>query len=103
MLEHNDGAAYQAIERGQTLSDELRQLQERYPTIIKDVRGRGLFIGLNSILEERSISVIRAAAYSDSLGYFPYQGIYSKQKNPYCADRQCAQRITDGTIHLYHK
>lgn len=72
MLEHNDGAAYrQAIERGQTLYDELRQLQERYPTVIKDVRGRGLFIGLEFYSQKNAASqVIRAAAYSDSLGYF---------------------------------
>lgn len=47
LLEADDGAAYKrAASLGDTLINGLREIQKKYPQAIKDVRGRGLMIGV---------------------------------------------------------
>ncbi|MSO24305.1 MAG: aminotransferase class III-fold pyridoxal phosphate-dependent enzyme [Acidobacteria bacterium] len=42
---------------GNYFIDGLRRLQERFPQLIRDVRGRGLLIGVEIVKEERSHSI----------------------------------------------
>ncbi|WP_309031452.1 aspartate aminotransferase family protein [Streptomyces alfalfae] len=47
MLEADDGAAYRAVrERGAKLMDMLAEVRADFPDVVKDVRGRGLMLGL---------------------------------------------------------
>ncbi|MFI1628164.1 aminotransferase class III-fold pyridoxal phosphate-dependent enzyme [Streptomyces noursei] len=47
LLEQNDGEAYRlAEERGNRLLSELRAIHADFPDIVKDVRGKGLMIGM---------------------------------------------------------
>ncbi|MBI2873458.1 MAG: aminotransferase class III-fold pyridoxal phosphate-dependent enzyme [Firmicutes bacterium] len=41
-----EGLSERSAELGKILLDELRALQARYPSVIKEVRGRGLLVGL---------------------------------------------------------
>ncbi len=55
LTENNNAQLKDVKAKGQTIIDELRALQSEYPEIIKDVRGRGLMIGLEfTTLEDRS-------------------------------------------------
>jgi len=47
-----EDAAGQAAWKGEYLMTKLRDLQERYPGTIRDVRGRGLMIGLEFMTDE---------------------------------------------------
>jgi acetylornithine/succinyldiaminopimelate/putrescine aminotransferase/predicted amino acid dehydrogenase len=71
MLEADDGRAYGlATERGERLTIMLQRLQAEYPDVIKEVRGRGLFIGVEFYGQDNAGSLIlRGSAYGDSLGY----------------------------------
>lgn len=71
-LEANDGALYQlAATRGEQLMAGLRALQQRHPQVIAEVRGRGLFIGVEFHPRSASPSqILRSTDYADSLGYF---------------------------------
>ncbi|UKY51973.1 aminotransferase class III-fold pyridoxal phosphate-dependent enzyme [Streptomyces inhibens] len=71
MLEADDGQVYrQVTERGARLTGMLTDLQAAYPDIIEDVRGKGLFLGvqLRDQAQARSM-VLRGSAYTGSLGY----------------------------------
>ncbi len=71
MLEENNGAAYhQAAERGEQMMRAFNRLKADYPEIVKEVRGKGLFIGIEFHPQDHASSMIlRGSAYSDSLGY----------------------------------
>lgn len=71
MLEDEDGRAYRlATERGARLLGMLNRLRLRYPDVIRDVRGKGLFIGIEFQPQDNAESqIIRSGAYTDSLGY----------------------------------
>lgn len=71
MLEEENGAAYRlAAERGERLTAALNRLKSEYPEIIRDVRGKGLFLGIEFYKQDTASSMIlRGSAYSDSLGY----------------------------------
>ncbi|UXI69106.1 aminotransferase class III-fold pyridoxal phosphate-dependent enzyme [Tahibacter amnicola] len=71
-LERDDGALYrQAAERGNALKRGLESLRDRYPDVIKDIRGRGLFLGLEFHPRDAAYSqILRTTDYADSLGYF---------------------------------
>jgi acetylornithine/succinyldiaminopimelate/putrescine aminotransferase len=43
---YDEGLVENAAEQGTYLLDRLRELQRRHPTMIKDVRGKGLMVGL---------------------------------------------------------
>lgn len=71
MLEADDGQVYrQVTERGARLRGMLEELRAAYPDIIEDVRGKGLFLGvqLRDQAGARSM-VLRGSAYTGSLGY----------------------------------
>ncbi|MFM9368528.1 aminotransferase class III-fold pyridoxal phosphate-dependent enzyme [Streptomyces sp. Da 82-17] len=71
LLEASDGALYrQVTERGERLTAMLHDLAAAYPDVIEEVRGKGLFLGvqLREQHEARSM-VLRGTAYSGSLGY----------------------------------
>lgn len=71
MLEEDDGRAYRQVqESSRKLFDALGRVQQAYPDIIKDVRGKGLFIGVEfHDQKEASSTIIRGTSYSDSFGY----------------------------------
>ncbi|MBP2337567.1 acetylornithine/succinyldiaminopimelate/putrescine aminotransferase [Saccharothrix coeruleofusca] len=47
LLEADGGAAYRrAAERGEALAAALRAVRDEFPTVVADVRGRGLMLGL---------------------------------------------------------
>lgn len=47
LLEADGGAAYrQAAERGAALAEALRAVADEFPTVVTDVRGRGLMLGM---------------------------------------------------------
>ncbi|MGW5121907.1 aminotransferase class III-fold pyridoxal phosphate-dependent enzyme, partial [Streptomyces noursei] len=71
MLEDADGQAYrQVTERGERLVEMLADLKSAYPDVIEDIRGKGLFLGvqLRDQGEARSM-VLRGSAYTGALGY----------------------------------
>ena len=72
LLEANEGALYrQAAERGARLREMLDGLWQRYPDVIREVRGQGLFLGLEFHgLGSAASQILRSTAHSDSLGYF---------------------------------
>ncbi|HSC79091.1 MAG TPA: aminotransferase class III-fold pyridoxal phosphate-dependent enzyme [Chitinolyticbacter sp.] len=72
VLEAGDGALYaQAESRGARLLHGLSDLQQAYPDVIRAVRGRGLFIGIEFCPRTDSPSqILRSTDYADSLGYF---------------------------------
>jgi acetylornithine/succinyldiaminopimelate/putrescine aminotransferase len=71
LLEAEDGKVYRlAVERGDRLSEMLRKLQGEFGTVIKDVRGKGLMIGLEFHDQSDSPSeVIGGQARAGLLGY----------------------------------
>ncbi|MYT30238.1 MULTISPECIES: aminotransferase class III-fold pyridoxal phosphate-dependent enzyme [unclassified Streptomyces] len=71
MLEADDGKVYrQVTERGERLVEMLADLKSAYPDVIEDIRGKGLFVGvqLREQGEARSM-VLRGSAYTGALGY----------------------------------
>jgi acetylornithine/succinyldiaminopimelate/putrescine aminotransferase/predicted amino acid dehydrogenase len=71
VLEENDGALMrQARERGDNLLAKLRALRERYPTELRDVRGRGLMIGIELCSQLDSPSpLVRVLSEQNLLGF----------------------------------
>lgn len=71
LLEADDGRAYRQVqETSKKLFDALERVQAAYPDIIREVRGKGLFIGVEFHDQNEASSVIfRGGAYSDSFGY----------------------------------
>ncbi|MFI5860617.1 aspartate aminotransferase family protein [Streptomyces sp. NPDC051546] len=71
LLEAGGGRAYQlAGERGSRLADMLRKLQQEFGTVIKEVRGKGLMIGLDfHDLSGSPDEVIAGQARAGLLGY----------------------------------
>ncbi|MEU4833529.1 aminotransferase class III-fold pyridoxal phosphate-dependent enzyme [Streptosporangium sp. NPDC023615] len=71
LLEADDGRVYRlAAERGERLKDMLRSLAADFPDVVKDVRGRGLMLGLE--LHDQSDSqaaLLRDFARAHILGY----------------------------------
>ncbi|MEU6098286.1 aminotransferase class III-fold pyridoxal phosphate-dependent enzyme [Streptomyces sp. NPDC047079] len=71
VLEAQDGQAYrQAAERGARLAGLFRSLLDSYPGVVKEVRGKGLMLGLEfRDLSGAAAPRLREAARSDMLGY----------------------------------
>nr|BBA84069.1 aminotransferase [Streptomyces lavendulae] len=71
LLEADGGRAYQlAAERGSRLADMLRKLQQEFGTVVKEVRGKGLMLGLEFHDQSDSSSeVIAGQARAGLLGY----------------------------------
>ncbi|MET9432577.1 aminotransferase class III-fold pyridoxal phosphate-dependent enzyme [Streptomyces sp. NPDC006551] len=71
LLEAEDGKVYRmAAERGDRLTEMLRKLQEEFGTVIKEVRGKGLMIGLEfHDQSDSSSAVIAEQARAGLLGY----------------------------------
>ncbi|MGV9668416.1 aspartate aminotransferase family protein [Nocardia niigatensis] len=72
MLEANDGEVYRtAAQRGSELLTALRGLRAEFPTVIADVRGRGLMAGLEfANLAESASPVLRELDGSGFFGYY---------------------------------
>lgn len=72
LLEADGGAAYrQAAQRGDRLLAMLGRLRDEFPSVIKDVRGRGLMVGLEFQDQSDAPSeVIAEQARAGLLGYF---------------------------------
>ncbi|MEV6322964.1 aminotransferase class III-fold pyridoxal phosphate-dependent enzyme [Nocardia sp. NPDC051787] len=72
MLEANDGEVYRlAAQRGTELLTALRALQAEFPTVLADVRGRGLMVGLEFAGQAGSSSeVLRELDGSGFFGYY---------------------------------
>jgi acetylornithine/succinyldiaminopimelate/putrescine aminotransferase len=71
LLEADGGRAYrQAAERGDQLMTMLRGLRDEFGTVVKDVRGRGMMVGLEFHDQSASSSdIIREQAQAGLLGY----------------------------------
>ncbi|MFH9002978.1 aspartate aminotransferase family protein [Streptomyces afghaniensis] len=71
LLEAEDGRVYRmAAERGDRLIRMLRKLQDEFETVVKDVRGRGLMIGLE--LHDQSGSTSQVIAEQSRAGLLGY-------------------------------
>ncbi|MFI1227471.1 MULTISPECIES: aspartate aminotransferase family protein [unclassified Streptomyces] len=71
MLEADDGRAYRlASERGERLLGMLRRVQSDFPDVVADVRGTGLFTGLEFADQSAAASaVIRDRFLAGTFGY----------------------------------
>ncbi|MER5713546.1 aminotransferase class III-fold pyridoxal phosphate-dependent enzyme [Streptomyces sp. NPDC002122] len=71
MLEADDGLAYRlARERGARLAEALEGVRADFPDVVKEVRGKGLMLGLEfHDQSESSSAVVREGALSGLLGY----------------------------------
>lgn len=58
---HKEDLPAQAAEKGAYMLGKLRQLQQRYPSLIREVRGRGLMIGLEFATNEVGYAFARGA------------------------------------------
>ncbi|WP_299529224.1 aspartate aminotransferase family protein [uncultured Streptomyces sp.] len=72
LLEADDGAAYRrAVERGLALRETLESVRAEFPEQVKEVRGRGLLLGMEFHDQSRAASEsVRALADSGLFGYF---------------------------------
>lgn len=71
MLEADDGLAYRlARERGARLAEALEGVRADFPDVVKEVRGKGLMLGLEfHDQSESSSAVVRDGSRSGLLGY----------------------------------
>lgn len=67
----DDGAMLKDVQKkGEYLKQSLCELQQVYPDVIADVRGRGLLLGFELHDLSRSTSLVQASSqYNDALGY----------------------------------
>ncbi|MEV5551965.1 aminotransferase class III-fold pyridoxal phosphate-dependent enzyme [Streptomyces sp. NPDC052309] len=72
LLEAGDGAVYRtAAERGERMLAMLRSVRDDFPEVVKDVRGRGLMLGLEfHDQSEAAAEPLRQVARSGFFGYF---------------------------------
>jgi acyl transferase domain-containing protein/acetylornithine/succinyldiaminopimelate/putrescine aminotransferase/predicted amino acid dehydrogenase/NADPH-dependent curcumin reductase CurA/NADP-dependent 3-hydroxy acid dehydrogenase YdfG/acyl carrier protein len=69
-LMERDNIPARCIESGSYLMDRLRELQSRFPSVIKEVRGLGLMIGVEFESQTDSPSaLIKMASEQEALGY----------------------------------
>ncbi|ROO86837.1 acetylornithine/succinyldiaminopimelate/putrescine aminotransferase [Actinocorallia herbida] len=70
LLETDGGAAYRlATARGEALMTELRAVQAEFPDVVKEVRGKGLMVGLE--FHDQSVAAAPALREkADMFGYF---------------------------------
>jgi acetylornithine/succinyldiaminopimelate/putrescine aminotransferase/predicted amino acid dehydrogenase len=71
LLEADEGALMRGCaEKGAYLIGRLRDLQARFPQTIKDIRGRGLMIGIEfHSLRDSASALLRVVAEQDLLGF----------------------------------
>ncbi|MFE1958743.1 aspartate aminotransferase family protein [Streptomyces sp. NPDC059479] len=71
LLEADGGAAYRrAVERGEALRAALTSVREDFPEVVKDVRGKGLMLGMEFHDQSGSSSpILRDAAAGGLFGY----------------------------------
>ncbi|MFE4830199.1 aspartate aminotransferase family protein [Streptomyces sp. NPDC056672] len=71
LLEADGGSAYRrAVERGEALRAALTSVREDFPDVVKDVRGKGLMLGMEFHDQSGSSSpVLRDAAAGGLFGY----------------------------------
>ncbi|HVK94755.1 MAG TPA: aminotransferase class III-fold pyridoxal phosphate-dependent enzyme [Noviherbaspirillum sp.] len=71
LLEAEDGKAYRQVqERSERLFAALERVQHAYPDVVREVRGKGLFIGVEFHEQNNASSIVfRGSAYNDSFGY----------------------------------
>ena len=71
LLEADDGAAYRlAAERGDRLAAALASVRADFPEVVKDVRGRGLMLGLEfHDQSDAAAPTVRDHARAGLLGY----------------------------------
>jgi acetylornithine/succinyldiaminopimelate/putrescine aminotransferase/predicted amino acid dehydrogenase len=71
MLEADDGRAYGRVrDSAAKLRAAFERVRAAYPDVVRDVRGQGLFIGVEFHSQKNASSIIiRGSAYNDSLGY----------------------------------
>lgn len=69
-LMERDNVPARCVESGSYLVDHLRELQARFPSVIKEVRGLGLMIGVEFASQTNSPSaLIKMASEQEALGY----------------------------------
>ncbi len=71
LLEAGEGSAYRQVQTlGASLSAALQAVREAYPDVIREVRGMGLFIGIEFHSQKNAASaIIRGSACNDAFGY----------------------------------
>ncbi|KOV95525.1 class III aminotransferase [Streptomyces sp. NRRL B-1140] len=71
MLEADDGRAYRtAAERGARLASKLEEVKAEFPGVVKDVRGKGLFLGFEFHDQAAAVqAVLGAELPPGSFGY----------------------------------
>nr|ABW82987.1 pyridoxalphosphate dependent aminotransferase class III [uncultured bacterium pEAF66] len=71
MLEADDGKAYHQVQDSAAkLFAAFERVRAAFPDVIKEVRGQGLFIGVEFHSQKNASSIIiRGSAYNDSFGY----------------------------------
>lgn len=72
LLERDDeGILAKCREKGEYLMERLRRLREVYPDQLREVRGQGLFVGVELAPQDRSASpLLRVLTEQDQLGMF---------------------------------
>ncbi len=70
-LTHNEGQVLsRVVERGNKLKSALTDLQQQYPDVITDIRGKGLLLGIELKDQSQASSLLlRSTAYQRALGY----------------------------------
>ena len=65
----SDGILQQCADKGRALAAALRQLQQRYPDVIRDVRGAGLLLGVEFMPPADGSPTLRDIFAEGRLGY----------------------------------
>lgn len=103
ILHENNGAVLNTVRTvGEALKSRLQALQQAFPDIIRDVRGRGLLLGVEFIPLENAYSVMfRGINYQESLGYVT-TGFLLNNHNVRVAPSSSAPNVVrlEPSIHL---
>ena len=93
--------ANQAARWGNKLIEEFEKIKEEYPSVIKEVRGKGLMLGLKINIEEDEdaarIFAFRGVEKAVYFGYFGEDSDVVRIEPPLVIDEYCIEKIIQVT------